>query len=285
MVVSPSEVMTINARVEALKKSGLWSSMSLGFNCSDCDAYFQRAGVNNLTGRCEVLWFVRGLKSLDLYKNAVFWPMRSHQNAGTGSTVYSLGGLGVYNGTMVNSPTWGRDGLTNSNTSGVQVGPSVPVYTNHTALFVTNVTGNPAVINERYFDYGTSGVGGARYLAGVKENIYDFVAMWDSTNTIRYRNGYAATLNTFEMMGYSVSNGSLLEASKNSSNYISATPPVMSSGVTGYIGLGNFQSLGSFGLVGVLSSYLLLSKFTNSSTRLLIYSLLKNTINSSLGLP
>jgi hypothetical protein len=36
--------------------------------------------------------------------------MRSYQNAGTGSTVYSLGGLGRYDGTMINSPTWDKDG-------------------------------------------------------------------------------------------------------------------------------------------------------------------------------
>ena len=113
MVPSALEVSQINARVEALKKSGLWSSNSLGFNDTDCDAYFQRAGVNNLTGRSEVLWFVRGLKSLDLYRNAVLWPMRSYQNAGTGTTVYSLGGLGRYDGTMVNSPTWSLSGMNN----------------------------------------------------------------------------------------------------------------------------------------------------------------------------
>jgi hypothetical protein len=37
--------------------------------------------------------------------------MRSIHNAGTGSTVYSLGGLGTFNGTMVNSPVWGYNGI------------------------------------------------------------------------------------------------------------------------------------------------------------------------------
>ena len=40
------------------------------------------------------------------------WPLRSSQNAGTGTTAYSLGGLGTYNGTLVNGPTWGADGVT-----------------------------------------------------------------------------------------------------------------------------------------------------------------------------
>lgn len=54
--------------------------------------------------------FVIGIKKLGLWNSMVCYPMRSIHNAGTGSTVYSLGGLGVYNGTMVNGPTWQSDG-------------------------------------------------------------------------------------------------------------------------------------------------------------------------------
>jgi hypothetical protein len=54
--------------------------------------------------------FIVGIKKLGLWNSMVCWPMRSIHNAGTGSTVYSLGGLGVFNGTMQNSPVWNRDG-------------------------------------------------------------------------------------------------------------------------------------------------------------------------------
>jgi hypothetical protein len=37
--------------------------------------------------------------------------MRSYQNIGAGSTVYSLGGLGTFDGSMINSPTWGVNGV------------------------------------------------------------------------------------------------------------------------------------------------------------------------------
>ncbi len=111
IIVSPSTVKTINDRVESLKRSGDWSRFSLGFNDTDGDAYLARAGVTNPLGRCEVLWFTRGVKALGLWQNMVAWSLRDYQNAGTGSTVYSLGGLGVFNGTMVNSPTWGSGGL------------------------------------------------------------------------------------------------------------------------------------------------------------------------------
>jgi hypothetical protein len=37
--------------------------------------------------------------------------MRGIHNAGTGSTVYSLGGLGTFNGSLVNSPTWSNQAI------------------------------------------------------------------------------------------------------------------------------------------------------------------------------
>jgi hypothetical protein len=115
--VSASDIKTINDRVESLKRSGDWSRFSLGFNDVDGDAYLARAGVTNPLGRCEVLWFVRGMKALDLWRSMVCWPMRNYQNIGTGSTVYSLGGLSAFNGTTVNSPTWGVDGFNFFNTA------------------------------------------------------------------------------------------------------------------------------------------------------------------------
>jgi hypothetical protein len=56
--------------------------------------------------------FVLGVKTLGLWNSMVCWPLRSSQNAGTGTTAYSLGGLGTFNGTLTNGPTWGADGLT-----------------------------------------------------------------------------------------------------------------------------------------------------------------------------
>ena len=55
--------------------------------------------------------FIIGTKKLGLWNTMVCWPMRSVHNAGTGSTVYSLGGMGIYNGSMVNGPTWGNNGM------------------------------------------------------------------------------------------------------------------------------------------------------------------------------
>jgi hypothetical protein len=81
----------------------------------DAREYISRAGVTDATGRIQLNAFVRGVKNLGVWANLVCWPLRSTQNSGgadpTNTTVYSLGGLGTYNGTRINGPTWGPDGI------------------------------------------------------------------------------------------------------------------------------------------------------------------------------
>jgi len=60
--------------------------------------------------------FIVGIKKLGLWNSMVCWPMRSLHNAGTGSTVYSLGGLGIHNGTLTNTIEWSNLGLKTFNT-------------------------------------------------------------------------------------------------------------------------------------------------------------------------
>lgn len=64
--------------------------------------------------RALILDFVKGVKALGLWNNFVCWPLRSSQNAGTGTTAFSLGGLGTFNGTLVNGFPWGVNGLVKS---------------------------------------------------------------------------------------------------------------------------------------------------------------------------
>ena len=78
---------------------------------ADASTYFTTAGVTSVAGRQQISRFVTGIKDLGLWSSMVCWPLRSSQNAGTGTTAYSLGGLGTYNGTFTNGPTWGVDGV------------------------------------------------------------------------------------------------------------------------------------------------------------------------------
>jgi len=85
----------------------------LGISGYDADAvaYFERAGVTDATAKGQINAFVKGIKDLGLYNSMICWPLRSSQNAGTGTTAYSLGGFGTVNGTLTNGPTWSADGV------------------------------------------------------------------------------------------------------------------------------------------------------------------------------
>ena len=68
--------------------------------------------------------FVISIKKINLWNKMICWPMKSSQNAGAGTVVYSLGGLPVYNGAFSNSPEWtpyGIDTLDSTNNRGVQI--------------------------------------------------------------------------------------------------------------------------------------------------------------------
>ena len=88
----------------------LGSSTVTGFD-ADAAAYFDRAGVTDATAKSQINAFVKGTKALGLYNNMVCWPLRSSQNKGSGTTAYSLGGAGTFNGTLTLGPTWGSSGI------------------------------------------------------------------------------------------------------------------------------------------------------------------------------
>jgi hypothetical protein len=75
---------------------------------ADAQSFITTSGATDIEAIDQ---FVKGVKDLGLWDNMVCWPLRSTQNAGTGTTAYSLGGLGTFNGTLVNGPTWGANGL------------------------------------------------------------------------------------------------------------------------------------------------------------------------------
>jgi hypothetical protein len=96
---------------------------------TDASTYFTTAGVINTAGRQQISRFVTGVKDLGLWSSMVCWPLRSTQNAGTGTTAYSLGGFGTYNGTLVNGPTWQTDGVLFNRTLATHISASRPIGT------------------------------------------------------------------------------------------------------------------------------------------------------------
>lgn len=55
--------------------------------------------------------FIKGLKQLNLWNNCLVWPTASNLNVSFGSTVLNFGGLGLYNGLLINGGSWSPMGI------------------------------------------------------------------------------------------------------------------------------------------------------------------------------
>ena len=125
---------------------------------TDASAFFNTAGVSKTDAKQQISRFVTGIKDLGLWSSMVCWPLRSSQNAGTGTTAYSLGGLGTFNGTLVNEPTWGADGVIFDGSNEYILGSS-SISTNNTATIFycgihATMTGSQKAVNINKIEMG-----------------------------------------------------------------------------------------------------------------------------------
>jgi len=124
-----------------------------GFD-ADAAAYFDRAGVTDATAKAQINAFVKGLKSLGLWSSSVVWPMRSAQNKGSGTTLYTFGGLGTtnqYNGTLVNGPTWNPDGIFFDGSNDRVTLPNGAFGTGNTATSIITFLKNESIASRQVF--------------------------------------------------------------------------------------------------------------------------------------
>ena len=77
----------------------------------DVQGYLNVCNITSATPRKQIRDFSAGVNDLGLWNSMVCWPLRSSQNYGSGTTAFSLGGLGTFNGTLTNGPTWTTDGV------------------------------------------------------------------------------------------------------------------------------------------------------------------------------
>ena len=77
----------------------------------DVQGYLNTCNITSATPRKQIRDFSAGVNDLGLWNSMVCWPLRSSQNYGSGTTAFSLGGLGTYNGTLVDGPSWSDNGL------------------------------------------------------------------------------------------------------------------------------------------------------------------------------
>jgi hypothetical protein len=83
----------------------------------DVQGYLNVCNITSATPRKQIRDFSAGVNDLGLWNSMVCWPLRSSQNYGSGTTAFSLGGLGTFNGELIDGPTWNSDGINTSPTN------------------------------------------------------------------------------------------------------------------------------------------------------------------------
>lgn len=242
---------------------------------TDASAYFTTAGVTSTAGRQQVSRFVTGIKDLGLWNNMVCWPLRSSQNAGTGTTAYSLGGLGIYNGTLANGPTWGSNGVNFDGSDDYISTNLTSALSEFSFLLVsknTNLTGAQAEITKDNADAVRES---AFLLAGGN---YAFRVWNPSFNPL-----FVAAGTTNRKFIACRASSSVFKARLNNNSDTSGTTGALTTGSDAiWIGA---QSNNSAFFNGEMSFASVFNTALSDSNTSSIYSLIKTTIGQELGLP
>jgi hypothetical protein len=250
---------------------------------ADATAFAAASGATDVAALSA---FVKGVKELGLWSNMVCWPLRSSQNAGTGTTAYSLGGLGTFNGTLTNGPTWGANGLTVSgHNQGVEI-TVTPTSMPEIALFSVGAVASLADLTHNLALMAWSSFGGTQNGANLRASEFTgdsgFVHQTATPTTAGVF--FANSTNFF---GYSVSaNATDMQVKRFPATQSAATALAGSGDFTNtnplYIGRRLVSSSGSFG--GTVSIATLFTKDIRSNWDQL-YNLYRATLCTGLGLP
>jgi hypothetical protein len=242
----------------------------------DAREYIQRAGVSDAGGRLQLNEFVRGVKGLGLWDSMICWPLRSTQNAGTGTTVYSLGGRFTSPATLINGPAWGTKGIAvSSNTHRIS---SDVAPTQFATLIIVRESGFlPLTTNwSRLFFSRPPGIAGNSY--GMT---HDANFVFDHPQTDRVNGSFTPTINTSYMTtGSATPTGSFLYANTSLVASNSTAPPMPPSGL-----LYNIFESGSSTVNHIYSFALLADIGISQSQVTSFYGLYKNTLGVGLTLP
>ena len=272
-------MINVGIRIGGLSKIG-------GFD-ADAVAYFERAGVTDVTAKSQISAFVIGIKDLGLYNSIVSWPLRSTQNAGTGTTAYSLGGLGTYDFTLNNSPSRDASGITTNGTN-QWADATIPTSSQWSFIAILARTNNSDT-EARYY-WGTYFSAQTNSLAGVTYYLRDGgLGVFQSENAANNWSPSRAIPNAttnfgFQSVAYSES-GPSANVSLNGSFAAQTGVRNLSSTRQDRIVLGRraFDTGNYSGATHSFYSYFD-SQLSNSVIES-IRSLYKNTIGTGLGLP
>jgi len=164
---------------------------------TDVLAFAAASGAVSIPDLLKIEDLVAYLKAESLWDYARFYPMKSSQNAGSGSTVYGLGGLTSNNMTLVNSPTWGSDGVTFNGST--QYGNCGRLFNGGdiTAFASVRYLSTPAATGSWFGQYSGS-INKRSFAAGVAG-----AEAGDPIRLFRFPNGTSSPLDVYDALGAS----------------------------------------------------------------------------------
>jgi hypothetical protein len=248
----------------------------------DVQGYLNTCNISDSTPRQQIRDFAKGVNDLGLWNSMVCWPLRSSQNYGSGTTAFSLGGLGTYNGTLVNGPTWAANGLTNS-ADGV-VTASVPFATTHSGLVVFNQSTTSGFQTPLVIGGWASGAGPNDRRTNFRTDNTWFG--YDGVGFTTHAFG-PSSLNEFRMAGYGIISSSTLLGYNNgaTSTVSSSTANISGGSPLNNVYLLNGTLSGGQPMVGLMAFGSAFNVQLTSPQNAALYTLYKDTLGSGLGLP
>jgi hypothetical protein len=224
--------------------------------------------------------FVRGIKSLGLWNSMVCWPLRSSQNAGGGTTAFSLGGLGAFDGNLINGPAWGSSGINFNKTATQFIGTNLNPNLTNNGIFVcsdwSQISSSEiqiTAIGNRDI-YGASGRGAS--LGMTNTSSLRAISSPDGTTT----NSFQITpLPTGFGCHSMLSNGSVLTVNQNNTQVATQTIVSGTTQVPLNIGSALYAQYTYKGVIPFAAAFY--APVSNTS----IYNLYKSTLGLGLGLP
>jgi hypothetical protein len=241
----------------------------------DVQGYLNTCNITATTPRQQIRDFAAGVNDLGLWNSMVCWPLRSSQNAGTGTTAYSLGGLGTFNGTLVNGPTWGADGIAFDGSDDYATANWPSITSEITVVAVHKV--NSVSSGNRVIQFRGSQRG------GLWSPFSDGSGYWDAINEnqARTQGALGATANTF-FSHIGVANSLGLNHWRNGTSLIStSTTPASFNYVPSVVELGRNETVATY--QGTIAFVLLTQASSISASAL--HALYRNTLGTGLGLP
>jgi len=264
----------------------LGSSTVTGFD-ADAVAYFNRASVTDATAKGQINAFVKGMKGLGLYNSMVCWPLRSAQNVGTGTTVYSLGGYGINNGTMNGTISWGASGSVFANDSSfksISVGLNQSFNTSNSCFAVGALIATSSTFR-RYIGTSTQSASVlSTQMSAANSTSMITINTW--SESVSSDVAISRDLSTYNWLGISFdySTGSNNVNGQVNSTFGTASRASSNPGTRAFhIGGGQFVQDTFTGTMSFAAYFP--SSIVSQADKASLYSLYKTTLGTGLGLP